>query len=126
MIESSCLTSTSCFKDSFTEGLIEKEQFASRMARIKGRIAELDDQIQAYASDIDQMEHVRLAAQRLRELSTTIGPDLSDADWHRKREMIRTLVLRIEIGHEIIKVVFRLSPDASRSGPGSIVITLPR
>ena len=51
--------------DSFTEGLIEKEQFTSRMARTKGRIAEFDAQIQAYFGDINQLEHVRLAADRL-------------------------------------------------------------
>jgi site-specific DNA recombinase len=72
--------------DSFTEGLIEKDQFTSRMARTKGRIAELDAQIQAYSGDIDQLEHVQLAAEQLRELSTTIGPDLLDADWHRRGE----------------------------------------
>jgi site-specific DNA recombinase len=112
--------------DSFTEGLIEKDQFTSRMARTKSRIAELDAQIQAHSGDIDQLEHVRLAAERLRELSATIGPDLAKADWHRRREVIRTLVRRIEIGPENIRIVFRLSPDAGRSGPESIAMTLPR
>jgi chromosome segregation ATPase len=112
--------------DSFTEGLISKDQFTSRMARIRSRIAELDAQIQAYSGDIDQMEHLRLAVARLHELSATIGPDLADADWHRQREVIRSLVQRIEIGHENIKIVFRVSPDAGRSGTDSIAVTLPR
>ena len=43
--------------DSFTEGLIEKDQFTSRMARTRGRIATLDSQIKAYSGDIDQLEH---------------------------------------------------------------------
>jgi site-specific DNA recombinase len=112
--------------DSFAEGLISKDQFTSRMARTRSRIAELDAQIQAYSGDIDQMEHLRLAVARFRELSATVGPDLADADWHRKREVIRTLVQSIEIGHENIRIVFRLSPDAGRSGPESIAVTLPR
>ena len=112
--------------DSFTEGLIEKEQFASRTARIKGRIAELEQQIEAYAGGIDQMEHVRLAAERLREISTTTGPDLVQADWHHKREMIRTLVQRIEIAKEIVRIVFRVLPDSTRSGAEPIVVTFPR
>jgi site-specific DNA recombinase len=112
--------------DSFAEGLISKDQFTSRMSRTRSRIAELDAEIQAYSGDIDQIEHRRLAAARLRELSATVGPDLSDADWHRKREITRTLVQRIEIGHEKIKIVFRLSPDAGRSGPECIAVTLPR
>jgi site-specific DNA recombinase len=112
--------------DSFTEGLIEKDQFTSRMARTKGRIAELDAQIQAYSGDIDQLENVRLAAERLQELSATIGPDLLDADWHRRRELIRTLVQRVEIGKENVRIVFRLLPEAWRSGPEPIGVTLPR
>ena len=96
------------------------------MARTRSRIAELDDQIHAYSGDIAQIEHMRIAAARIRELSAIIGPDLVDADWHRQRDVIRTLVQRIEIGHDNIKIVFRLSPDAGRSGRESIVINLPR
>ena len=110
--------------DSFTEGLIEKDQFTSRMTRTKGRIADLDAQLQAYAGDIDQLEHVRLAAERIRELAATIGPDLLDADWRRSREVIRTLVQKVEIGHESVIIVFRVLMDAGRSGPESIAVAV--
>ena len=51
--------------DSFTEGLIEKDQFTTRMARTKRHIAELDAQIHAYSSDAEQLEQLLLAAGRL-------------------------------------------------------------
>ena len=47
--------------DSFTEGLIEKDQFTSRMARTKSRIAELDRKIKDDAGDVDRLEHLRRA-----------------------------------------------------------------
>ena len=103
--------------DSFTEGLIEKDQFTSRMARTKSRIAELDTKIKDDAGDVDQLEHLRLAAKRLRELAAAVGPHRATADWHRRRDMIRTLVQRIEIGLEAIKIVFRLMRDARNPGP---------
>ncbi len=112
--------------DSFTEGLIEKHQFTSRMARTKSRIAELDTKIKDDAGDVDQLEHLRLAASRLRELAAAVGPHLANSDWHRRRDMIRTLVQRIEIGLEIIKIVFRVMQDARGSGPESIAVTLSR
>jgi site-specific DNA recombinase len=112
--------------DSFTEGLIEKDQFTSRMARTKSRIAELDTKIKDDAGDVDQLEHLRLAASRLRELAAAVGPHLANADWHRRRDIIRTLVQRIEIGQEFIKIVFRVMQEARGSGPESIVVTLPR
>jgi hypothetical protein len=72
------------------------------------------------------MEHVQLAAERLRELSATFGPDLANADRERRREVIRTLVESIEIARENIKIIFRVSPNTGRSGTESIVVTLPR
>ncbi len=112
--------------DSFTEGLIEKSQFTSRMARTKSRIADLDTKLVGDARDVDQLEHLRLAARRLRDLAAAVGPHLSNCDWQRRRDMIRTLVQRIEIGLEIIKIVFRVMQDARDSGTGSIVVILPR
>jgi site-specific DNA recombinase len=87
--------------DSFAEGLIEKDQFASRMARTKSRIADLDTGIKAYAGDLDQREHLRLTTNRLRELAATVGPELGSADWQRKekssgrsyKELTSTLML---------------------------------
>jgi len=72
------------------------------------------------AGDVDRLEHLRLAAKRLRELAAAVGPYLATADWHRRRDIIRTLVQRIEIGLEVIKVIFRLMQEARGSGPESI------
>jgi site-specific DNA recombinase len=112
--------------DSFAEGLIEKDQFASRMARTKSRIADLDARIEADRGAADQREHLRLAAIRLRDLATTIGPELASADWQRKREIIRTLVQRIDIDTEVIKIIFRVTQNSRGSGSNAIAITLPR
>jgi len=112
--------------DSFTEGLIEKDQFTPRMTRTKSCIAELDTEIKDDAGDTDHLEHLRLAAKRLRELAAAVGPHLATADWHRRRDIIRTLVQRIEVGREVIKIVFRVMPEARDSGPDSIVVTLSR
>jgi len=48
--------------NSFTEGLIEKDQFTSQVARTKTRIAELDTKIKDDAGDVDHLEYLRLAA----------------------------------------------------------------
>ncbi len=112
--------------DSFTEGLIEKDQFTPRMARTKTRIADLDGKLEADAGDVDQREHFRLATTRLRELATAVGPELASANWQRKREIIRTLVQRIHIDTEVIKIIFRLTQITRGSDSDSIAITLPR
>jgi site-specific DNA recombinase len=110
--------------DSFTEGLIEKDQFTTRMARIKTRIADLDGKLEADAGDVDQREHFRLATARLRELATAVGPELATANWQRRREIIRTLVQRIDIDTEVIKIIFRLTQITRGSDSDFIAITL--
>ena len=112
--------------DSFADGLIEKDQFASRMARTKSRIADLDTKIKAYAGDLDQREHLRLATNRLRELAATVGPELGSADWQRRREIIRTVVRRIDIDTDVIKIVFRVNQNTRGSDSDAIAITVPR
>ncbi len=112
--------------DSFTQGLIEKDQFTSRMTRTKNRIADLDSKIKDDAGDVDRLEHLRVTAKRLRDIAAAVGPHLANADWHRRRDVVRTLVQFIEIGPEVIKVVFRVTPGGIGSGPESIAVTLPR
>jgi site-specific DNA recombinase len=112
--------------DSFSEGLIEKDQFASRMARTKSRIADVDARIKVYAGDVDQREHLRSAMNRLRELAAAVGPELGSADWQRRREIIRTVVHRIDIDTDVIKIMFRVNQNTRGSGSDAIAITLPR
>lgn len=112
--------------DSFTEGLIEKDQFASRMARTKSRIVDLDARIKDYAGDVDQREHFRLAMNRLRELAATVGPELGSADWQRRREITRTVVQRIDIDTDVIKIIFRIDQNTGGLDSDAIAITLPR
>jgi len=112
--------------DSFTEGLIDKDQFTSRMGRTKSRIADLDVNIKADAGDVDASESLRLTANRLRELAAAIGPDLASTDWHRRREIIRTLVQRIDIGPGVVKIISRITQNTRGSGSESIAVELPR
>ena len=106
--------------DSFAGGLIEKNQFTPRMERTKNRITDLDIRIKADAGDIDSLENLRLATKRLKELAIALGPDLANAEWHRKREIIRRLVQQIDIGQEIITIHFRLAQHARASDSISV------
>jgi site-specific DNA recombinase len=94
--------------DSLAEGLSDKNQFTSRVARTKARIAELDAKIASQVAQDEQRAHVRAVMSRLTELSDHLRSQLKDADWGTKREIIRAVVQRIEIGPKKISVVLRL------------------
>jgi site-specific DNA recombinase len=101
--------------DSLAEGVIDKDQFTSRINRTKARIADIDKKIGTQAADEDRRTHVHSVMSRLAELSTQLQSQLNDADWATKREIVRALVQRIVIGPAKVAVVLRLPTGRSAS-----------
>jgi site-specific DNA recombinase len=112
--------------DSLAEGVIDKDQFTSRMNRTKARIADIDKKIGTQAADEERRTHVRSIMNRLAELSTHLQSQLNNADWATKREIVRALVQRIEIGPTKVAVVLRLPMGTSARALEPIIVTLSR
>ena len=98
----------------------------SRVDRTKRRIADLDTEIREGRGDADRRENLRFATDRLNELAAAIRPELTSAGWHRRREIIRTLVQRIDIETEVIRIIFRVTQNTRGSDSNSIAVTLAR
>jgi site-specific DNA recombinase len=75
--------------DSYADALIEKHAFEPRITRLRQRIAHVEAQRQ----------------------------QLAEADWSRKREMIRALVKRVEVAYDQVKVVCRIEPRPGDPSP---------
>ncbi len=112
--------------DSLAEGVIDKDQFTARMERNKTRIAEIETKIGAQATDEGRRAHVRSLMSRLADLSSHLRSHLHAPGWSTKREIIRALAQRIEIGPENIVVVLRLPTAASARSLEPIMVTLSR
>jgi site-specific DNA recombinase len=112
--------------DTLAEGLIDRDQFTSRMERAKTRLTDLDAKIASHAADQDRRAHIHLAMRRLTELSRSLQAELKKANWATKREIIRAVVQRIEIGPTNIAVVFRLPTETNTRGVEPIVVKLSR
>jgi len=83
--------------DSYAEGLIEKDQFTSRMKQTKARIAQLEGRLSATSDYIDRQEQLQLLSSRLAELSAHLGPHIENTEWSSRRDVVRAIVQRIEI-----------------------------
>ena len=112
--------------DSFAEGVIDREQFTIRMDRTKARISEIETKLSAQAADQDQRAHVRSLRTRLAALSSHLQSHLNEADWTTKREIIRALVQRIEIGTTSVAVVLRLPAETGTRTLEPLMVTLSR
>jgi site-specific DNA recombinase len=112
--------------DSLAEGAIEMDQFTARIDRTKTRIAEIETKIGAQATDEGRRAHVRSLMSRIAELSSHLQSLLHAPGWATKREIIRALVQRIEIGPKKVVIVLRLPTEASARSVEPIMVTLSR
>ena len=103
--------------DSYAEGFIEKQEFEPRIRRLRQRLANLQAQAQQITDEVARQAELRLIITRLEQFALKVSGGLAEADWSTKRELIRTLVKRVEIGKEEVNVVFRVASDPFDLGP---------
>ncbi len=103
--------------DSYAEGLIEKAEFEPRILRLRQRIADLEEQVHHLAQAAALQHELRLIIGRLDTFAGQVRDGLAGADWLKRREIIRALVKRVEVGEEEVNVVFRVGPDPFVESP---------
>ena len=94
--------------DGYAEGYLDKVEAEPRIRRFKERLQALEEQEKEIRSQAQEKIDLQLVIGQLREFSAKVKGGLERLDWHGQRELIRTLVKRVEIGKEKINVVFRI------------------
>jgi site-specific DNA recombinase len=100
--------------DSYAEGLIDKSQFEPRITRLKARVAELEGQRERL-HDALSLQH--LVVGRLDEFAARVRDHLDELDWATRQRIIRTLVKRVEVDPQEVRVVFRVTPEEAPPAP---------
>ena len=101
--------------DSYAEGLIDKGEFEPRIARMRERLKQIEEQAQQIKDEASLERELTLILGRLDEFAARIKTGLHEADWLTRREIIRALVKRVEIDQEQVRVVFRVNPPPQAS-----------
>jgi site-specific DNA recombinase len=78
------------------------------VTRLRQRIAHIEEQCDALAGEETLERELHLIVSRLDDFAAQVGHHLDDLEWAKKREIIRALVRRVEIGLEQVQVVFRV------------------
>ncbi|MGC1954584.1 MAG: recombinase family protein, partial [Gammaproteobacteria bacterium] len=102
--------------DSYAEGYLDKGEFEPRIQGMKARVQTLEQQAQQLAEQAHWETELQLVIGRLDEFSARVKAGLETLDWSGRRELIRTLVKRVDIDHTQINVVFRVEPPLPGSG----------
>jgi len=104
--------------DSYAGGLIEKADFEPRIKGLKQRMSQLHEQRQAAVETANAERDLALVISRLEDFSAKVSQGLDRLDWLAMREIIHTLVRRIEIDRDSVEVVFRVPPPDGRPKTG--------
>jgi len=102
--------------DGYAEGYLDKTEAEPRIRRFKERLQTLEAQAEQCRAQAQQQSDLQLIIGRLEEFSTKVKDGLEKLDWHGCRELIRTLVKRVEIDHQRINVVFRVGDSMFPDG----------
>jgi site-specific DNA recombinase len=103
--------------DSYAEGLMEKQEFEPRVTRLRQRITHVEAQCQQLAEAETLQRELQLIVGRVEEFAAQVQQNLEALEWHRKREILRALVRRVEIGLDQVQVVFRVDAFAGEADP---------
>lgn len=103
--------------DCYAGGFIDKAEFEPRIAGLKLRMSQLQEQQQVAVEAANAERELSLVISRLEDFSAKVAQGLDRIDWHRMREIIHTVVRRIEIDHDSVEVIFRVPPAGGSPGP---------
>src|SRR5580704_7902293 len=73
-------------------------------------MAQLQEQREAAVESADAERELSLVISRLEDFSAKVSQGLDRLDWHGMRQIIHTLVRRIEIDRDSVEVIFRVPP----------------
>jgi len=99
--------------DSYAEGLIEKPEFEPRIAELRRRTTRLEAEAGAVQAKEEQARSLQLVIGKLGLFADMVRDRLETADWTTKRDIICTLVKRIEVADDAVRVIFRIDPGSS-------------
>ena len=102
--------------DGYAEGYLDKAEAEPRIRRFKERLQTLEAQAEQCRAQAQQHSDLQLVIGRVEEFSAKVKDGLEQLDWHGQRELIRTLVKRVEIAQQRINVVFRVGDSTFPGG----------
>ena len=65
----------------------------------------------------DEKNELKLIVTRLEEFSTKVQGSLKEADWNTQREILRSIVKRVEVADDAVRVIYRVDPRPFVEGP---------
>ena len=108
--------------DAYEQGLVDKSEFEPRIKAARQQLEQLEQQIKQQVDQQARQREMKLVIDNLQAFSASVTSGLEQADWQTRRQIITTLVKRVELQKEQVKIVYRvdLSPFDRRPARGNL------
>jgi site-specific DNA recombinase len=105
--------------DSYTQQYITKDEFEPRIKIMREnlkRVKEQQDKIMAKKNETKEME---LVVNNFEKFADGVSSNLDNLDWIGRREIVRSVIKRIEMGNEEINIVYKINklPGQENTSP---------
>jgi site-specific DNA recombinase len=108
--------------DAYEQGLVDKGEFEPRIKAARQQQGQLEQQLKQQVDQQALQKEMKLVIDNLQTFSAQVSAGLDQADWQTRRQIITTLVKRVELEKEQVKIVYRvdLSPFDRRPERGDL------
>lgn len=103
--------------DAYSDGLIEKGEFEPRIRGAREQLAKWQADLHAEEAREAQVHDLRVVIGHLETFAERVRGGLDAANEASRRHLISTLVKRIEVGEEEVRVVYRVPCGPFEVGP---------
>lgn len=95
--------------DAYTDGLLDRAEFDPRLARARSRLSTLNEQLTDLETESREQSTLREALACLDSFTESMASNLESADWSTRREILRTLIDRVLIEPDQVRIIYRIN-----------------
>lgn len=103
--------------DVYEEGIVNKSEFEPRISAARRNLSQLQEQLKQQVDEEAQRREMKLVIDNIETFASSVKAGLEDADFSTKRQIIRTLVKRVEMDLKQVNIVYRVNLSPFESSP---------
>jgi site-specific DNA recombinase len=96
--------------DAYENELLAQAEFEPRIRQARQRLEELQAEAKRTADEEVQQNELRLAVGCMQEFARKMQEGLRDADWAKRRAVLRALIKQVEVDEQGVRIIYRISP----------------
>jgi site-specific DNA recombinase len=105
--------------DAYTEGFVDRGDFPARMQRLQERRTKLQEEVRTLQEQAQRGEDLRLVFSHVQDFADQVKAGLTTAEWGARRDILRALIKRVEVGSDTIHIVYKVpSPPFAKAPKG--------